>query len=88
MLPAGSGQVQRDPRDLPRPRAVVAQRHPVEVDTADRLMTPAEVAALFRVNPRTVTRWANGKQLASVRTPGGHRRYPEKAVLALLQERG
>ncbi|HWW52377.1 MAG TPA: helix-turn-helix domain-containing protein, partial [Acidimicrobiales bacterium] len=26
--------------------------------TQDALLTPAEVAALFRVNPKTVTRWA------------------------------
>ena len=26
--------------------------------TEDRLLTPSEVAALFRVDPKTVTRWA------------------------------
>lgn len=50
-----------------------------------RLLTPAEVAALFRVDPRTVTRWAVSGRLHSIRTPGGHRRFPEKDVLALLE---
>lgn len=39
------------------------------------LLTPAEVAALLRVDPKTVTRWANNGKLTSFRTPGGHRRY-------------
>jgi excisionase family DNA binding protein len=53
-------------------------------DTADRLLTPAEVAALFRVDPKTVCRWATAGQLASIRTPGGHRRFRESEVQALL----
>jgi excisionase family DNA binding protein len=40
------------------------------------LLTPAEVAALFRVDPKTVTRWAKAGRLACIRTLGGHRRYP------------
>ena len=38
-------------------------------------MTPAEAAATLRVAPRTVARWAAEGRLATVRTPGGHRRY-------------
>jgi excisionase family DNA binding protein len=53
----------------------------------DGTMTPAEVAALFRVDPKTVTRWANEGRLTSVRTPGNHRRYREAEVSALLAER-
>lgn len=41
----------------------------------DRLMTPGEVATLFRVDPKTVTRWAVAGRIGSVRTPGGHRRF-------------
>ena len=41
----------------------------------DALLTPAEVAALFRVDPKTVTRWAKAGKLSSIRTLGGHRRY-------------
>ncbi len=48
------------------------------------LLTPAEVAALFRVDPKTVTRWAKAGKLTSIRTLGGHRRYREAEVQALL----
>jgi excisionase family DNA binding protein len=48
------------------------------------LLTPSEVAALFRVDPKTVTRWANSGKLTSIRTLGGHRRYLESEVRALL----
>ena len=41
----------------------------------EALLTPAEVAALFRVDPKTVTRWANTGKLTALRTLGGHRRY-------------
>ncbi len=48
------------------------------------LLTPAEVASLFRVDPKTVTRWAKLGKLTSIRTLGGHRRYKESEVKALL----
>ena len=54
---------------------------------ADELLTPAEVAALFRVDPKTVTRWAKAGKLSSIRTLGGHRRYRESEVRALLAGR-
>jgi excisionase family DNA binding protein len=43
---------------------------------AEVLLTPAEVAALFRVDPKTVTRWAKAGRIECIRTLGGHRRYP------------
>lgn len=49
-----------------------------------RLLTPAEVAAIFRVDPKTVTRWAKEGKLPSIRTLGGHRRYRETDVRELL----
>ena len=49
-------------------------------------MTPAEVASLFRVDPKTVTRWADAGKLTAIRTLGGHRRYLEVEVQALLGE--
>lgn len=52
------------------------------------LLTPAEVAGLFRVDPKTVTRWADAGKLSSIRTLGGHRRYPEAEVRQLLAESG
>jgi excisionase family DNA binding protein len=53
-------------------------------DTSERLLTPGEVAALFRVDPKTVTRWAASGRISSIRTPGGHRRFRESEVRALL----
>jgi excisionase family DNA binding protein len=50
------------------------------------LMTPAEVAAAFRVDPKTVTRWAKAGKLNSIRTLGGHRRYLESEVVAILSD--
>jgi excisionase family DNA binding protein len=58
------------------------------VDTGDRLLTPGEVAALFRVDPKTVTRWAAAGRIGSIRTPGGHRRFRESEVRALLDGDG
>lgn len=51
----------------------------------DALLTPAEVAALFRVNPKTVTRWARSGKLTSIRTLGGHRRFLASEVEHRLQ---
>ena len=51
---------------------------------SEALLTPAEVAAIFRVDPKTVTRWANSGKLTSLRTLGGHRRYRESEVRSLL----
>ena len=50
----------------------------------ETLLTPSEVANLFRVDPKTVTRWAKAGKLTSIRTLGGHRRYKESEVKALL----
>ena len=51
---------------------------------AEPLMTPAEVAAAFRVDSKTVTRWAKAGKLTSIRTLGGHRRYREAEIRVLL----
>ena len=52
---------------------------------AEILLTPSEVASLFRVDPKTVTRWAKAGKLTAIRTLGGHRRYRASEVNALLQ---
>lgn len=52
----------------------------------DRLLTPGEVASLFRVDPKTVTRWASAGRIGSIRTPGGHRRFREAEVHTMLAE--
>jgi excisionase family DNA binding protein len=49
-----------------------------------RLLTPGEVALMFRVDPKTVTRWAAAGRISSIRTPGGHRRFRESEIRALL----
>lgn len=49
------------------------------------LLTPSEVAALFRVDPKTVTRWAKAGKLTPIRTLGGHRRYRKSEVETLLK---
>ena len=54
----------------------------------DRLLRTHEVAVLFQVSERAVTDWAARGRLPSVRTPGGHRRYPAAAVRELLHEVG
>ena len=53
--------------------------------TSERLLTPGEVATLFRVDPKTVTRWAASGRISSIQTPGGHRRFREAEVRELLE---
>ena len=53
--------------------------------TDERLLTPAEVAALFRVNPKTVSRWARSGKLHAIRTLGGHRRFRASEVRENLE---
>jgi len=50
----------------------------------EALLSPAEVAALFRVGTKTVTGWATTGKLTSLRTLGGHRRFRESEVRNLL----
>jgi len=54
------------------------------INEQETLLTPAEVAKLFRVDPKTVTRWAKAGKLTAVRTLGGHRRYRQSQVQSLL----
>lgn len=54
------------------------------MEARERLLTPGEVATLFRVDPKTVTRWAAAGRISSIRTPGGHRRFRESEIRALL----
>jgi excisionase family DNA binding protein len=52
---------------------------------AGRLLRTREVALLFQVSERAVNDWARRGRIPSVRTPGGHRRYPADKVWALLR---
>ena len=60
---------------------VMSMQRPGEQEV---LLTPAEVAKMFRVDPKTVTRWAKAGKLTAIRTLGGHRRYRRSEVQALL----
>jgi excisionase family DNA binding protein len=51
-----------------------------------QLLRTADVAALFQVSERTVSEWARRGRIPSVRTPGGHRRYPAEEIRNLLAE--
>jgi excisionase family DNA binding protein len=72
----GTGSRRSDEEEIP----LASTRTP----EAEPLLTPAEVATMFRVDPKTVTRWAKAGKLTSIRTLGGHRRYRETEVRALL----
>jgi excisionase family DNA binding protein len=50
------------------------------------LLTPGEVAQLFRVDPKTVTRWAVSGKLPYITTLGGHRRYRESEIRAIMED--
>lgn len=54
----------------------------------DELLTPSEVAAMFRVDAKTITRWAKAGKLNSFRTLGGHRRYKKAEIVALISNQG
>jgi|SRR5690606_28405360 len=57
-----------------------------DIDAPEALLTPSEVAALFRVNPKTVTRWARAGKLTAIRTLGGHRRFKASEIRRCLEE--
>lgn len=54
--------------------------------SGNQLLTPAEVAAMFRVNRKTVSRWAAAGTLPSIRTPGGKYRFRASEVATLLTD--
>jgi excisionase family DNA binding protein len=60
--------------------------HNDEFAAPEALLTPSEVAALFRVNPKTVTRWARSGKLTAIRTLGGHRRFRASEIRRCLEE--
>jgi excisionase family DNA binding protein len=72
------------PRAIKRLRSTRRTHMNTHASESEALLTPAEVAAMFRVDPKTVTRWAKAGKLSSIRTLGGHRRYRESEVRALL----
>ena len=54
--------------------------------TTTRMLTPGQAAATLGVDAKTISRWASTGKLASIRTPGGHRRIPADALNALMAD--
>ena len=52
----------------------------------EELLTPSEVAKMFRVNPKTVTRWARSGRISAIRTLGGHRRFRASEIEKFLAD--
>jgi excisionase family DNA binding protein len=52
----------------------------------ERYLRGAEVAELLQVSSKTVARWAKDGKLPYLRTLGGHRRYPESSIRALVDQ--
>ena len=57
-----------------------------ETPETPELLTPSEVAALFRVNPKTVTRWARAGRISYIKNLGGHRRFRADEIRKLVEE--
>ena len=53
-----------------------------------KMLTPAQVAEIWGVDPKTVGRWARAGKLTSILTPGGHRRFSEADVRSLTRFNG
>jgi excisionase family DNA binding protein len=60
---------------------------PLLIDTEDPVLTTAAAARLLGVAVSTTQLWLESGALPSWKTPGGHRRVRQSAVLALLAER-
>ncbi len=57
----------------------------VLADKSQKMWTTEEVADLFRVDPKTVGRWARAGSIGFIWAPGGHRLYPEAEVDRFLE---
>jgi excisionase family DNA binding protein len=76
------------PTDTRRDESDCRSQPPGGTMAENELLTPAEVAVMFRVNPKTVTRWARAGRISAVRTLGGHRRFRASEIRKLLEEVG
>ncbi|GAA0976173.1 hypothetical protein GCM10009551_010850 [Nocardiopsis tropica] len=54
--------------------------------TRKRLFSTNQVAAIFQVDPTSVTRWAKRDKLPFFRTPSGHYRFREEDVRAHVDD--
>ena len=64
----------------------VTKAEAMEAQDDETLLTPSEVAAMFRVNPKTVTRWARAGKISAIRTLGGHRRFRASEIRQFLEK--
>lgn len=55
----------------------------MDQEEEESYLTPAQAARLLHVSPKTIARWAHQGRLACLVTPGGHRRFPREAVVAI-----
>ncbi len=67
---------------------IISGQHVPLLGQGTDLLTTGEVAEMFRVDPATVTRWANAGKLSAIRTPGGHRRFRVAEIRSLLAKPG
>ena len=91
--PNGTARTLRDEADTGSPswlmlRASAIKRGKAMQDRTDpdALLTPSEVAEMFRVNPKTVTRWARAGKISAIRTLGGHRRFRAIEIMRYLEQ--
>lgn len=56
------------------------------MDAPGRWLLTAEAAAILKVHPHTVARWAREGKINTQRTLGGHRRYQESEIRALIAD--
>ncbi|GAB6158094.1 hypothetical protein JCM39194_12940 [Desulfotomaculum varum] len=50
----------------------------------EKLLTSHQAAKLLNVWPHTLRRWEKEGKLKPLHTPGGHRRYKESQIMALI----
>ena len=65
-----------------------ATPNPIEPLTGDRWLTLGQACRLLNVDESTLRRWADAGQVRTFRTPGGHRRFADGDVLAIVNGRG
>lgn len=56
------------------------------MDAPSRWLLTSEAAAILKVHPHTVARWAREGKISAQCTLGGHRRYEEPEIRALAAE--
>jgi excisionase family DNA binding protein len=50
----------------------------------ERMLKPREASERLGIAPKTLVEWARASKIATTRTPGGHRLYPQVEVDRLL----